>query len=49
MSTKLTTGKVRFSYVTIFEPKANEPGAVPKYSVVLLIPKSDTAPVGMIS
>lgn len=48
MSTKLTTGKVRFSYVTIFEPKTSEPGADPKYSVVLLIPKSDTATVGKI-
>lgn len=43
MATKITTGKVRFSYVTLAQPKATEEGAVPKYSVVLLIPKSDTA------
>jgi hypothetical protein len=43
MATKITTGKVRFSYVTIAQPKASEEGAEPKYSLVLLIPKSDTA------
>lgn len=48
MSTKITTGKCRFSYVTIFEPKASEEGAEPKYSIVLLIPKSDTATVNKI-
>lgn len=48
MSTKVVTGKVRFSYVTIDKPRASEEGAEPKYSVVLLIPKSDTATVGKI-
>ena len=48
MSTKITTGKTRFSYVTIFEPRAAEDGAEPKYSITLLIPKSDTATVGKI-
>lgn len=48
MSTKLTTGKVRFSYVTIFVPKATNQGEEPKYSVALLIPKSDTATVAKI-
>ena len=43
MATKITTGKVRFSYVTLVQPKASEEGAEPKYSLVLLIPKSDTA------
>ena len=43
MATKITTGKVRFSYVTLAQPKASEEGAEPKYSLVLLIPKSDTA------
>lgn len=43
MATKITTGKIRFSYVTLAQPKASEEGATPKYSVVLLIPKSDTA------
>ena len=45
MSTKVVTGKVRFSYANIFEPKAPNGGGEPKYSVTLLIPKSDTATV----
>lgn len=36
----LVTGKVRFSYVSVFEPRAVNEG-VEKYSVTLLIPKSD--------
>ena len=36
----LVTGKVRFSYVQVFEPKAIN-GGEEKYSVTLLIPKSD--------
>lgn len=40
-STKVVTGVVRFSYVNVFTPKAIEPGAPEKYSVSLLIPKSD--------
>lgn len=41
-NTKVITGKVRFSYVNIFEAKKNEDGTDGKYSVTLLIPKSDT-------
>lgn len=41
--TKVTTGKVRFSYVNIFKPRAIRPGAEEKYSLTALIPKSDTA------
>lgn len=48
MSTKVVTGKVRFSFVNIFEPKAPNGGGDPKYSVTLLIPKNDTATVGKI-
>lgn len=48
MSTKVITGKVRFSYVNVFEPKASEDGGDPKYSVTLLIPKTDTATVNKI-
>lgn len=48
MSTKVVTGKVRFSYVTLDKPRASEEGAEPKYSVVLLIPKSDTATLKLI-
>ena len=43
MSTKVVTGKVRFSFVNIFEPKAPNGGGDPKYSVTLLIPKNDKA------
>jgi hypothetical protein len=43
MSTKVVTGKVRFSFCHIFEPQVPQGGGDPKYSVTLLIPKSDTA------
>lgn len=48
MSTKVVTGKVRFSYANLFEPKAPQGGGDPKYSVTLLIPKSDTATLNKI-
>ena len=42
MSTQITTGKVRFSYVNLFSPRASTQDGVPgKYGVTLLIPKSD--------
>lgn len=37
----LVTGKVRFSYVCVFEPRAVI-GGDEKYSITLLIPKTDT-------
>jgi hypothetical protein len=37
---KVITGKVRFSYANVFEPKSVN-GSTPKYSVSLIIPKSD--------
>ena len=40
--TKVVTGLVRLSYANVWEPKAATEGAVPKYSVSLIIPKSDT-------
>lgn len=40
-STKVVTGKVRFSYVHVFEPSSMNEGEEPKYSVCLLIPKKD--------
>lgn len=40
---RVVTGKVRFSYAYVFIPrKSDTEGAPPKYSVALLIPKSDT-------
>ena len=41
MSTKVITGKCRASFVHIFEPKSVN-GSDPKYSMSLIIPKSDT-------
>lgn len=37
----VTTGKVRASFVNIFQPKVPQGGGEPKYSVTLLIPKND--------
>ena len=39
--TKVITGEVRFSYANVFKPKAIEEGQEEKYSVSLLIDKSD--------
>ena len=39
--TKVVTGKVRFSYLHAWEPSAVEEGQEKKYSVSLIIPKSD--------
>ena len=39
--TKVITGKVRFSYVQVFEPKAMNESSTPKYSISLIIPKGD--------
>lgn len=44
----ITTGKVRASYVSIFQPKAPQGGGEPKYSVTLLIPKGDTVTINSI-
>lgn len=48
MSTKVVTGKVRFSFCNIFEARESQGGGDPKFSVTLLIPKSDTATLGKI-
>lgn len=40
-TTKVVTGKVRFSYVHVFEPYAMNEGDKPKYSICVLIPKKD--------
>lgn len=41
VATKVVTGEVRLSYVHVFEPFSNDPDQEPRYSVTLLIPKSD--------
>lgn len=43
--TKVVTGKVRFCYEHVFEPTAVDENAEPKYSVCILIPKTDTVTV----
>lgn len=48
-STKVITGLVRFSYAQVFTPKAVNEGDEPKYSVSILIPKSDTATIEKIN
>jgi len=39
--TKVITGKVRFSYLNVFEPRAIDENAEAKYSASIIIPKSD--------
>jgi len=41
--TQVTTGEVRLSYEHLLKPYSNKPGTDPKYSVTMLIPKSDVA------
>jgi hypothetical protein len=47
-NTKVVTGKVRFSFVNVFEARTFGEGQTPKYSVMLLIPKTDVATIGRI-
>lgn len=49
IATKVLTGEVRLSYANLTAPKASQQGGDPKYSVSLLIPKSDTATVADIN
>lgn len=42
-ATNVTTGEVRLSYAHVFKPYAAVPGQEEKYSVTILVPKSDTA------
>ncbi|OLN21882.1 hypothetical protein BTO30_12345 [Domibacillus antri] len=46
--TKVITGKVRASYVNIFEPKAINGEGEPKYSMSIIIPKSETKMIKLI-
>lgn len=43
IATKVLTGEVRLSYANLTNPRAPQQGGEPKYSVTLLIPKTDTA------
>jgi hypothetical protein len=40
-NTKVVTNEVRFSYAHVWEPQVGPNGGDPKYSVTLLIPKTD--------
>lgn len=44
---EVVTGKVRFSYAYVWEPKADDKGVL-KYSVAILIPKTDTRTIDAI-
>lgn len=44
-TTKVITGKVRISYAHLFEPYAGQPGQEPRFSCVVLIPKTDKATI----
>ena len=49
-ATQITTGKVRFSYLNVFEPRSSMgEGGELKYSVTLLIPKSDKATLAKVN
>jgi hypothetical protein len=45
---KVVTGKVRFSYANVFTPKASVEGGAPKYSVSIIIPKTDKESIAKI-
>ena len=45
MATRVVTGKVRLSFPHLFEPQQINGEGDPKYSVMLLIPKSDKATI----
>ena len=44
-NTKVVTGKVRFSFCNVFEARAFGDNNDPKFSVMLLIPKSDVGTI----
>lgn len=41
--TQVVTGKARFSFTHLFTPYAHQQGQEPKYSVTILVPKTDVA------
>jgi hypothetical protein len=41
--TRVVTGEVRFSYVNLLKPRASQFGGEEKFSVTILVPKSDIA------
>ena len=49
MTSKVITGIVRFSYANVFDPKPSMNGGKDKYSVSLIIKKSDTQTIDAIN
>lgn len=49
IATKVLTGEVRLSYANLTTPRAPQQGGEPKYSVTLLIPKTDAATIADIN
>jgi hypothetical protein len=47
-NTRMVIPHARFAYVHLMEPRAAAEGAEPKYSVTLIIPKTDEATIGKI-
>lgn len=47
--TRVSTGKVRFSYVHVFEPTSIEEGGDKKYNCSIIIPKSDKKTLAIIN
>ena len=47
-NTSMNTGKIRFSYPNVFNPRAAAAGQTEKYSVTALIPKDDKVTIGKI-
>lgn len=43
MSTRIVTGEARFSFVHLLQPRESQYGGEAKYSVTVLVPKTDTA------
>ena len=43
MATQFNTGRIRFSYPNVFAPRAASAGQDAKYSMCVLIPKTDKA------
>jgi hypothetical protein len=48
-STKVITGLVRFSYAHVWEPTAVDESSEKKYSISLIIPKSDKKSIALIN
>lgn len=49
IATKVLTGEVRLSYANLTTPRASQQGGEAKYSVTLLIPKTDNATIANIN